>query len=234
MSTDDANWDPRINMNLVYTYFPTYAQDLLAYNFSPTEPYFIGEASYEQEDNGNTDGGSIENLRRQEWSTALSGAAGQLCGSYWTDRFADGWQTNLDIPGAIQIGYLQRFFAPLAWWNLVPDQNHAFVVSGYGILYTNLSSNTATGTVSTDTYLTAGITPDGTLGVVYMPTARSISVNMALFSGPVTVQWFDPSDNVYTPVLGSPFANSGSQVFTPIGPDSDGNGDWVLLFQVLP
>jgi hypothetical protein len=65
-----------------------------------------------------------------------------------------------------------------------------------------------------------------------MPTVRSISVNMALFAGPVTVQWFDPSNGVYTPVLGSPFANSGSQVFTPSGPDSDGNGDWVLLFQV--
>jgi len=48
----------------------------------------------------------------------------------------------------------------------------------------------------------------------------------------VTVQWFDPSNGVYSTVSGSPFANSGTQVFTPSGPDSDGNGDWVLLFQV--
>jgi len=234
MSTDDANWNPWINLNLVYTYFPTYAQDLLAYNHTPNEPYFMGEASYEQENNGNTDGGSIENLRRQEWWTALSGAAGQLYGSYWTDRFADGWQSNLDTLGAVQFGYFGKFFTPLAWWNLVPDQSHQFVVSGNGIPYTNLSITSATGTVSTDTYLTAGLTSDGTLGVVYMPTVRSISVNLALFSAQVIVQWFDPSTGVYTPVLGSPFANSGSQVFTPPGNDSDGNGDWVLLFRTTP
>ena len=112
MSTDDVNWDPWINCNLVYTYFPTYAHDLLAYNFSPTEPYFMGEASYEQEDNGNTDGGSIENLRRQEWWTALSGAAGQLYGSFWCDRFIDRWQQDFDSPGAAQFGYVRNSLYP--------------------------------------------------------------------------------------------------------------------------
>jgi ATP dependent DNA ligase C terminal region len=69
----------------------------------------------------------------------LSGAAGQLYGSYWTDRFASGWQSNLDTLGAVQFGYLGSFFTPLAWWNLVPDQSHQFVTLGYGTLYTNLS-----------------------------------------------------------------------------------------------
>jgi hypothetical protein len=57
-------------------------------------------------------------------------------------------------------------------------------------------------------------------------------VNLAVFSGPVTVQWFDPTNGTYSPVSGSPFANSGTQTFTPATFNSQSDGDWVMLFQV--
>jgi hypothetical protein len=42
------------------------------------------EANYEFQNNSNTDGGSLANLRRQEYWTMLSGATGQLYGSAYT------------------------------------------------------------------------------------------------------------------------------------------------------
>jgi hypothetical protein len=229
-SLDDNNWRSLTDVNWIYTYFPTYAEELKSYSLINAVPVMLGEACYEQEHNGNTDGGSIENLRRQEYWTALAGTTGQLYGSYWTDRFATGWQRNLDTPGALQLGYLASLFAPLQWYNLVPDQGHTFVTAGYGVAYTNLKAATASGTISVDTYATAAITPDGTLAVVYLPTIRTITVNLAKFVGPTTVQWFDPSNGRYAAITGSPFANTGSAKFTPPGKTSDGQGDWVLVF----
>jgi hypothetical protein len=84
----------------------------------------------------NLDTGNRSNDLFQPFAPSHNGLAGQLYGSYWTDRFADGWQSNLDTPGAVQFGYLGSFFTPLAWWNLVPDQGHLFVVSGNGVLLT--------------------------------------------------------------------------------------------------
>ncbi len=230
-SSDDNNWASVVDINWDYSYFPTYAEELHAYNLSNTKPGMLGEANYEQEDNGNTDGGSVENLRRQEYWSALSGTTGQMYGSYWTDRFAPGWQNNLNTPGALQLGYLVALFAPLQWYNLVPDQNHAFVTAGYGNRYTNLTAGSATGTIPADTYATAAITPDGKLAAVYVPTTRTITVDMTKFAGFTAVKWFDPSNGASTTVNGSPFANtSKQQQFTPPGRTSDGQGDWVLVF----
>jgi hypothetical protein len=229
-SLDDNNWASVVDINWAYTYFPTYAEEFHAYNLSNIKPVMLGEANYEQEHDGNTDGGSVETLRRQEYWSASSGTTGQLYGSYWTDRFAAGWQNNLNTPGALQLGYLVALFAPLQWYNLVPDQNHSFVTAGYGTLYTNLGASTASGTIPPDTYATAAITPDRTMAVVYLPTIRTITVDMTKLAGSTAVKWFDPSNGVTTTVSGSPFANTGKRQFTPPGATSDGNGDWVLVF----
>jgi hypothetical protein len=56
---------------------------------------------------------------------------------------------------------------------------------------------------------------------------------MSKLSGPMTARWFDPTNNTFTAIAGSPFANSGSRHFTPPGNNSGGDGDWVLLLEVL-
>ena len=73
---DDQTWASLIELNAAYTYFPTYAQVLTEYirpNFKPT---FMVEANYEFERLLDTDGGSTQNLRRQEYWTMLSGRDG--------------------------------------------------------------------------------------------------------------------------------------------------------------
>jgi hypothetical protein len=234
MAFDDPRWiAPVIGFNWSYTYFPAYVEDLRCYTASPTTPYILGETIYEQETHPTTDSGTVENLRRQEWWTGCSGATGQLYGSAWTDAFPTGWQDNLDTPAAIQFGYLNKILRPLEWYSLVPDTTHSFVTSGYGTSYEypgNPAGIPAQGTLGVDKFVTAAITPDGTLGIAYLPSTTTITVSMIQFSGPVTAKWVDPSTGNATTLSGSPFAAAGSQQFTSPGSTSDGQKDWVLLF----
>jgi hypothetical protein len=68
--------------------------------------------------------------------------------------------------------------------------------------------------VSESDYSTAAKTPDGSTVIVYLPTVRAITVNMASLSGTAKGRWFDPSNESYRGVEGSPFANQGSRQFT--------------------
>jgi hypothetical protein len=98
------------------------------------------------------------------------------------------------------------------------------VTAGYGTF-------SSTGSLGSNDYLTAARTPDGSLVMAYMPTIRTITVDMSNLSGSATAQWYDPSNGTYTAIAGSPFANTGTQRFTPPGNNSDGAGDWVLVLE---
>jgi len=241
-SLDDARWEPIVGLDGAYTYYPTYAQVLKEYNRPNFRPVFMVEANYEFEHNLNSDGGSLPNLRHQEYWTMLSGATGQLYGSAYTWRLPSGWlsnwrltlsarrlfgwRSNLDTPGVMQLSYMKNLFAPGKWYDLVPDQTHTVVTDGYGT-----PAPLGIGSVTTDTYATVARTPDGTLIIVYMPTIRPITVDMSKLSGPSAARWYDPSAGDYINVSGSPFLNTGSRQFTPPGKNHDGDADWVLLFE---
>ena len=220
---DDPSWAPIISLNAAYTYYPTYAEVLTGYNKSTLMPVFLVEANYEFEHNS-ADQGTPYILRLQEYWTMLSGATGQLYGNYYTVRFPSGWQSNLDTTGARQLGYVKALFEPRRWYDLVPDQNHTLLTSGYGTF-------ASSGALGSNDYATAAITADGALGMVYMPSSRNVTVAMSRFSGPVTARWYDPASGSFTTIPGSPLANSGPHQFTPPGSNSDGDSDWVLVLE---
>jgi hypothetical protein len=230
-SLDDARWEPLVELDGAYTYYPTHAQVLKEYNRPKFRPVFLVEANYEFEHYANTDGGSLPNLRHQEYWTMLSGATGQLYGSNYTWRLPTGWFSNwrshLDTAGVMQLGYMNNLFAPRKWYDLVPDQTHRVVIDGYGT-----PAPSGTGSVATDTYATAARTPDGTLIIVYIPTLRPITVDMSSLLGPTAAHWYDPTTAEYIPVSGEPFTNVGARQFTPPGNNHDGDGDWVLVLEV--
>ena len=157
----------------------------------------------------------------------LSGATGQLYGNRYTWQFLYEWKNYLDTPGSVQMGYVKALFESRAWYNLVPDQNHVVVTDGYGTF-------SSTGTVTDNDYLTAASTPDGGLVVAYLPTIRTITVDMSQLSAPATAQWYDPSIGTYTAISGYPFENTGMLQFTPPGNNADGDGDWVLVLETNP
>src|SRR5205085_4628113 len=129
------------------------------------------------------------------------------------------WTQQLDTPGAAGMMYAKALFTAYAWQNLVPDWNHTTLTAGFGSFG------------GTD-YVTAGRASDGSLAMAYLPSVRTVSVNMAQFSGSsVNAFWYDPSNGTTSGFAGSPFANSGARQFTPPNNNSTGGGDWVLVLQ---
>ena len=226
-SFDDPAWTSLIDLNGTYTYAPTYLQMQHSYNRKPLAPTFLMEAHYENEDIGEPrDPGSPPVLRKQAYWTVLSGGTGQFYGNAYTWTFRDGWQTNLDTPGVQQIGYWKAFFLSISWQNLVPDWGGKIVTSGAS------SPGSLKTPISQTDYASAARTSDGSAVVIYIPSVRPVSVNMASLSGLAQAAWFDPACGAYRSIPGEGMRNAGIQQFIPPGKNCSGDGDWVLILRV--
>jgi len=222
-SLDDGRWRPVIGLDAAYTYFPTYAEVLKEYNRKDFMPVFLSEAGYEFEQNSpSISAGNPSVLRRQEYWSVLSGAAGQFYGNHYTWQFADGWKQHLGTPGSAQVGYLAKLFEGRRWFRLVPDQAHRLVTAGYGTF-------ASSGNVESSNYVTTAATPDGRLAISYLPAGGTITVDMGRFAGAVRAHWYDPTRGVYSAVSGSPFPNAKAVDFASPGKNGDGDSDWVLV-----
>lgn len=227
-STNDPIWAAIVSLNGAYTYYPTYAEVLRDYNRSPTMPVFMQEADYEFEN-----GADNQRLRRETYWTFLSGSTGELYGNHYTWTFTAGWQSRLNTPGAFQLGYAKALMLARPWYNLVPDQSHAILTSGFG---TFSDGGDAHSSISSNDYAAAASTPDGRLFIAYIPTARTVTVDMTKMSAPVLARWFDPTNASFQSAAPAGLLNKGTQSFTSPGPNSEGgsNTDWVLLLEALP
>ena len=156
-----------------------------------------------------------------------TGATGQLYGSSYTWDTGD-WateQAHLDTPAITQLQYMENVFAARAWYNLVPDQSHTFLTAGMGT-YDSTQDD-----VLQSNYSTAALTPDGTLGMVYVPAATTITIDLGRMAGTVTARWYDPTTNTYQAAGSLTYASGGSQQFTTPGTHSDGASDWLLVLE---
>ena len=225
-SFDDPRWIPLIELNSVYTYSPTYIQMLHSYNQKPVAPAYLVEGHYDWENVGEPpDFGTPYVLRKQDYWTILTGGAGQFYGNKYTWSFADGWKDKIDMPGVEQLGIWKKFFSSLAWQDLVPDQDHTVLTAGIGT-FGDVDTR-----VSESDYATAARTPDGATVVVYVPTLRAITLNMACLRASAKARWFDPSNGTYVDAANGEVPNNGSREFTPPGKNHAGDGDWVLLLE---
>lgn len=84
------------------------------------------------------------------------------------------------------------------------------------------------------TKATAAWIPDGSLAIVYLPSARKITVDLRKFSGKVEAKWFDPATGKYAPIEGSPFANTTQGEFMPLEKNGGGDSDFLLVLSVAP
>lgn len=252
-SLEDASWAPLIELDAAYSYYPTYGQVLTEYNRKNFKPVFMVEANYEFENLETGSGGSAQNLRRQEYWTMLSGAAGQLYGSRYTWQLEKGWENKLDTPGAAQLLIMRDLFVSRDWFDLIPDQTHVVVTAGYdrfsclvGRFATYIGKDRSTllarafgrirkywgvASISDNTCTTTARTSDGSLVIVYMPTTHTITVDMSKLRGTTTARWYDPTSGEYEEAHGSPFTNDGSKQFSPAKPNKSGESDWVLVLE---
>lgn len=222
-SLDDSRWRSIIGLDGAYTYHATYARVLREYKRKKFMPVYMQEAGYEFEQNASSISPGTPNvLRRQEYWSALSGAAGQFYGNHYTWQFISKWQDHLDTPGSDQFGYLSQLLEQFPWFRLVPDFRHRVVTGGYGTFESK--SN-----VASSNYVAAAATPNRKLALAYLPAGGTVSVNFGRFAGKVSVRWFDPTNGRFRLAPGSALRNKGIVRLTPPGANSLGDADWLLV-----
>ena len=175
------------------------------YERKPVMPLFLIESIYEGEHNS-----SAVQIRRQAYWAVLCGEFGHVMGNHPLWDFGPGWQAAMDAPGSMAMMHWGRLFRSRPWYDLVPDKDHQVVTGGLGEFW------------GLD-YLTAAATPDGGMVIAYLPTARTVTVNLSkLANGRANAWWFDPRTGKAT--AAGTFATEGSKDFTP-----PAEGDWVLV-----
>jgi hypothetical protein len=180
------------------------------YNRVPTKPFFLLETSYEGEHNA-----SAVQIRRQAYWAVLSGAFGHVFGNRPIWLFDAGWPEALDGQGSSDMMRWGQLFRSQRWFDLVPDQKHQVVTKGLGE-FNGLD------------YLTAARTKDGSSVIAYMPSARTITVEMTQLVGhAVHASWMNPRTGKLQSA--GRFSPTGSREFVP-----PGEGDWVLILDSAP
>jgi len=223
-SSQSPFWASRVDWNFVYSYSPTYAETLQAYrdeSAGSPKPAIMGEANYEGENNTGGPDTTDETLRRQVLWALTSGSAGDFFGSSdW--RFNPQWESRLDTPAVAQIQAIRNLIEKQRWWELEPDDQDPLVVAGRG---DRIGTDVRTDVLDND-YVTASRTHDGSLALVYVPTARTIRIDTAKLLSPYTAVWVDPADAGGETVPASIDAQGST---TTPGDNSGGTSDWLLL-----
>jgi uncharacterized protein DUF4038 len=107
-SQDDDNWTPRVNINGVYTYYPTYAETYVAYNKPTVMPVLFLEENYESENNVGQQGTPYVLQLQEYWSLTAGALARHFYGNSWIDSFGWDWLNNLGTQRVTELG-LQEF-----------------------------------------------------------------------------------------------------------------------------
>lgn len=206
-----------LQVNNVYSYGPIYAPALEQYARTGRAPFFLIESAYENQTYTTDDVATLRHLRTQAYQAVLCGAAGQVFGNNPIWIFTDTWQDALGSPGAWSMTHLRDLLTAIRWWLLEPDTDNSLLTDGLG---------------SEQERAVAARTADRALALVYLPSSRDITVDLAQLAGPhVATRWYDPADGQFSPVAGSPFPATGPQRFKPESSNSSGFDDWVLILE---
>lgn len=214
-------WDSRVNIDFLYTYSAPYGEVYTDYLLNPAKPIFLGESNYED-----ASGSTPLRMRRQAYMSMLFGAYGHFyCTGAYIWRFDTGWASYLDSYPGLQdvITHLKALLTGKAWYSLVPDYAHAVLTAGYGTYQVGAN-------VDSNDYAVCGYVASS-LALIYMPTNRTMTVDMSKFSGTVTCRWFDPTSGQYETDAASPHANTGTHDFSHAGTNDASDPDWILVLE---
>ncbi len=193
----------------IHTWYKT------AYDVTPVMPFFMIEGDYEHAPTNPE--WTPQEMRYPEYSAMLCGGMGYIFGNCPMFGFGfpvfgeTDWKPAMDRTGSVDMSTFRKFFKDRRWDLLIPDWTHTSVIAGYGT-YGNID------------YAPAARTSDGSSIIAYLPTSRTVTVDMTRITatGGVDCQWFNPATGVYTSI--GNFPNTGSKIFTP-----PAAGDWVLV-----
>jgi len=220
--------DDWLDVNMAYTYGASYVHVIPEYRRTdPIRPVLLGETGYEDEPNAiellpDARKGDLWNpyrIRRNAYWAALSGACGYCAGTrLW--RFESNWRDVLNAESTRQAPWLAKFMESGPWWRLIPDLEHQLVTAGFG-------------TWKQADYVTAARSDDGVFALVYLPSPRTITVDLDRLQGPVAARWFDPTSGQSRPAEASSIPQKGKHDFTPPAKNGAGEGDWGLILETV-
>jgi Protein of unknown function (DUF4038)/Putative collagen-binding domain of a collagenase len=213
--------EPWLQVNNVYTYGSVHAPALAQYARPERMPFFLIESAYENEHET-----TEQRLRTQAYQAVLSGAAGQIFGNNPIWHF-DGpgiypapvtWQQAMDGRGTQSMTHLHDLLTSMPWWLLEPDVGGTLLTDGLG---------------PEDQRAVAARAVDGSFAVLYLPSSRDVTVDLAQLAGSeISARWYDPADGRFSVVSGSPFSATGPRRFRPESSNnSSGFDDWVLVLE---
>jgi Protein of unknown function (DUF4038)/Putative collagen-binding domain of a collagenase len=203
-----------LDFNTTYTYGLTYLRTRGDYVDTPNMPSFLLETKYE----GEFSGGNNYEWRASKWWALTEGAAGAIMGNRPLWLFDEGWQGQLNSQLTNDMARLGAFYDRLDWSKLEIDLDDSLIGVGQG-------------TYTLPDFVTTSIARDRGFSVSYLPSARTISVELSEFAQPVVAKWFDPTSGNYTTATGT-LQNSGRiNLYPPGAFNSIGDGDWVLLME---
>lgn len=171
------------------------------YALSPTRPIFCIEPPYDPTPAmGNVVTTPLYN-RQNNWGSALAGSMGVVYGgpssTWYIGQYGDTLPlADIDRPAAPQTARIGKLLSAFNWQLLAPANN--VVTAGLGT-----GRDRATAEVATD----------GSLMVMYVPSARAVTLDLTKLSGNATAQWYNPVDGRPT---GTPVnvTNTGSISFS--------------------
>jgi hypothetical protein len=219
--------DPWLAIDFTYSYQIVHAALMQHYLRAEVHPNILIESTYERDGNNASDA----QIRRQAYWAILCGAGGQFIGSSGIWDFAPGWESLLDSPARVAQAHFHDVFGRYKWWELVPDLSRSYAYTGVAVGHAwhdpTLKEfiSAGVGELKGLDFASAARAPDGHLAIVYLPTARAITIELGQLRGPgVTATWFDPITGSSAPAGDWP--TSQPQEFSP--PSAQ---DWVLVIE---
>lgn len=215
------------DFNFIYSYNVIYRG--IEYGWTETSPVPViwGDGHFDQNSVGDR-----KLMRDLVWWALSSGARGTIYGSEGTWAWPSTGAANLTsdtFPNTDQPRIWDIFAQLKGWHLLVPDTDNSLLTAGRGTKGDYVTSSGGGGgdynnTDPQDNYVTAAVTPDGTLAVVYFPVDQTITVNQAELAAGYTARWVDPASGASTPTA------TGS-TYSPTGNNSLGGPDWLLVLE---
>jgi hypothetical protein len=217
------------DFSFVYSYNVSYDGIDHAWSESSPIPAAWMDGYYDQ----NLGSSSRKLLRDLAWWALSSGSRGTQYGSEGTWQWGSGAAAALTAETfpSTDLGGIWDSFASLnGWHRLAPDTDNSFLTAGRGTHAASFTSGGGGPEYNTldpqDGYVTAGVTADGTLAVVYFPVDTTVTVDDTELVASYEVFWMDP-------VTGATTAESIASTYSPTGTNSLGGADRVLVFRAV-
>jgi hypothetical protein len=222
-------------VNFCYTYNAGYLAIEFAYTESSPLPVVLGDGYFYASSSNSYDASLARAARQEVWWCLASGARFYNFGSegiwQWDTNAAA--QTTGEYFYTTQAGKIRSAVEGLnGWHKLIPDTSNQLVTGGRGTRVTSFANGGGHGQYEpafTNNYVAASKTPDGSLALIYMPLATTITIDQTKMLAGYGAKWMDPASGVLTAATVGSTYNSTAQ-----GSNSVGAPDWALVLATPP